>query len=77
MSTKLDEIKQLVEFMQSKGVMKFKAGDVEVEFGLVGATPNEAQKALLGDTPNERLSNLKSALEDLKKEAEADELWSV
>lgn len=77
MTTRLDEIKQLVEFMQSRGVIKFKAGDVEVEFGMALTSPSEVQKALLGDTPQERLSNLKSALEDLKSEAETDELWSV
>lgn len=77
MTTRLDEIKQIVEFMQSRGVLKFKAGDLEVEFGMSSADPAETQKILLGETPNERLSNLKSALEDLKKEAEVDELWSV
>lgn len=73
----IDEIKQVVEFMQARGVIKFKTGDLEVEFGVVSTNPEETKKVLLGETPNERLSNLKSALEDLKKEAQEDELWSV
>lgn len=73
----IDEIKQIVEFMQTRGVIKFKAGELEVEFGVVSTSPDDTAKILLGESPSERLSNLKSAVEAIKREAQEDELWSV
>ena len=72
----IDEIKLLVDFMQERGVLKFKAGDVEVEFGHI-KSPDASKTLLEGETPSEKIANIRSAIEQLKQEQEAAELWSV
>lgn len=74
MITNLDQLKDLVAFMKSHGVQEFNVNGVAVIFGLHS---NNAADALLETSPSEQLQNIKTTLQALKNEADADEMWSV
>ena len=75
MITSIEQLKELIIFMRDSGVDKFSVDNVSVEFTLNAAS--RAVEVIPGDTPSEQLSNIKSTLQKLKDEADADELWSV
>lgn len=76
MITNIDQLKDMVAFMRSHGVGEFTIEGVTVKFDMAAA----AAPVLLS-TPDqsatEQLNNIKTTLQALKNEADADELWSV
>lgn len=71
---KIDEVRELVEYMKSKGVVKFRVGTVEVEFNLLEQTGVQPQTI---DTEEERAKNLRATLTDALKKADEDLFWSA
>jgi hypothetical protein len=69
----MDEVKELVLFMQDKGVSKFTVADVSVEFDPHSAPINNAPE----ETVEERISRLKKEAEAALKEHAEVENWSV
>jgi len=74
MITSIEQLKDLVAFMKSHGVDTFNINGVSVTFGMNSTT---TQTTVPGETPSEQLANIKTTLQALKNEADADELWSV
>lgn len=70
-----DEIKAITEYMESKGVLDFKAGDLQVRFG---ATKMPVEMTLEPDEMRRKeLDDIKLRLEKQNKIADEEIFWSA